>query len=219
MRSKTAPDGTDLWAFGAGTLLAISDEATYIAQLEIAELYKAAADILAEGVPVDVRLSEAKKIPHKKLLNVCGNEKKRKLEIRYHSLGAAVFSHGVATSELDLPDDEVFHDILESFRRHLGPTAKLDRKAYTPLRATVEPIAVAAFIAFGTWFFASGLGGNEDYAPSGRSFISRQIAHKVIQALGPSGVIALGVLAILGCAWWAYRRYRHPPITVIVKPK
>ncbi|UCE61361.1 MAG: hypothetical protein JSU63_06360 [Phycisphaerales bacterium] len=200
-------------------MLAVSNEATYIAKLSPDELEGVAAAILVEGAPADTRPSDARKIPHKKKIIIVGDEKKRKIEIRHQSLRAAVTSYGVANFELPLPDDDVFREVLESLRDHLGPKAKHKRKVFTPRRATVAPIVLAGVVAVVTWILAGGLGDMKDFKPTGCHRALEELLVRVINVLGSSGVIAVGVLAILGCAWWGYVRYRNPPITVTVRPK
>ncbi len=222
MVGQTTPDGVDVWQFtdqGRALLLAISDEASYVLRLPAEQVAQLAHELLVEGIPAEVRLADATKVPHKKVVCVVGDEKRLSLVLAYQSLGAAVMSHGVARDEMALPDLDVFNEIVESFRRHFGTKAKFKRKEHTPARATLGPGVLAACIALFTGALASGfLTKDEHSSGSLKTQAGKAIFSALLDAIDPIGVTALGVVGVIGCIWWGYTCYKNPPIRVTVKP-
>ena len=90
---ETAKDGADVWrlpSVDGGTLLVITDDASYTEQLPPDELKQVADEIAIEGVPAEVRLSNALKVPHAKVIAAHGEEKELKLVVAYQSMKAAL---------------------------------------------------------------------------------------------------------------------------------
>ena len=103
MAVEKATDGTDVWRLptvAGGTLLVVTDEASYTLPLPPDQLDRIADQIVLEGVPAEVRLSNALKIPHGKVIAVHGEEKGVKITVAYHSLKAAFTTHGVSNHEM-----------------------------------------------------------------------------------------------------------------------
>ncbi len=216
MQAGTAPDGTDVWVLGDGALLAISDEATFLVRAPANQLDTLLDELLIEGVPADVRLSNVRKIPHGKVIAVFGNETRLKAEIRYQSLGAALTSHGMANEEFLLADRADFDALMDAFRRHFGRKATLRRKVHSPLRAIVAPAMLGASIVAATWVFAGGLGDVDSRTSSRR--VSQEIFMKIVDTLGPVGVVAVGVVGLILTVRWGVKCYRDPPTLVRVSP-
>lgn len=211
----TTPNGADVWAITlgeVGRLVTLTDETYYSVKLPLDQLDQRATELLVEGVPAEVIYTKGTKIPLKKIIMVTGNEKKCNIAFNYMKLT------GPASYEITAPNVDAQREMLDSFRRRLGTNARYKRREFTPLRAAVAPIVVGLLTCLMTLLFASDVLTKESHAPSGRHRASRELVLNIIEALGTTGVIAVGALVLVGCVWWGVRRVKNPPIVVSIKP-
>lgn len=211
----TTPDGADVWAITlgeVGRLIAITDEAYRSVKLPLDELDQRTNELLVEGVPADVLFTKGTKIPLKKIMLVTGDEKKCSITLGYMKLA------GPVSYKVTAPNIDAQREILDSLRRRLGTNARYKRKEFTPLRAAVGPIVLGLLTCLLTLLFASEVLFDENYQPSGSRRASKEMLSKIIEALGPTGVLIVGGLVLIGCIWWGVRRVKNPPIIVTIKP-
>jgi len=205
-------------AFALGTKLLALDGETSIIAIAPANKVNAACGFLNEsGRSLEGVFPEAKRILHKKVTVVWGDEKKRTIEVKYFS-ATAVLSNSIGRESFHAPDAETFQAVFEAYRSRLGASAEVTRQPFSPARSLVAPAGVAALIAFSSWFLIGGFGNLKEAGSSPKSRLMVQAIDWVVSVIGEAGVLAIGALAILFCGWWAYQRYRNPPILVTLKP-
>jgi hypothetical protein len=194
-----------------GQLLVLSEQAFYFCDLSIEDLDEQENALLHEGIPPDVVLTESNKVKLKDIISVRGDEKRLTMEIRYACLT------GGASFEATLPSRELQDDIFTAFRARFGAKCKYHRKVMSAGRALVAPV-VAVCLSLGAAYFMAYGGGLESTNATGRNRAMKAILMKLLVAVGPAGVLAIGVVVAGCCAWWGVRRYKNPPIQVNIRP-
>ncbi len=194
-----------------GQLLVLSEDVFYSCDLAMEELDEQGNALLHDGTPPDEVLANSNKIKLKKIISVSGDEKRLTMEIRYAGL------MGGASFEATLPSRELQDDIFTAFRARFGAKCTYRRKVMSAGRALVAPI-LAACLSLGAAYFMAYGGGLDNTHATGRNRAMKAILMKLLVAVGPAGILAIGVLCAGCCVWWGVRRYRNPPVQVNIRP-
>ncbi|QDU11860.1 hypothetical protein [Gimesia aquarii] len=100
------------------------------------------------------------------------------------------------------------------------PSAKESEEPIPVIQAIIGPGLTSLGIIGGTILFfvlANDVASGNEIDTSGRRGGLKLIIAKVLGALGPTGVIAIGVLALAGSLYWVYKRVQSPPIRTTIE--
>ena len=95
------------------------------------------------------------------------------------------------------------------------PNAKEVRGPIPVAQALIGPgFATLCVVGVTTVFLmlAKDVAAGEEIDTSGRRGGMKRLIANVLDVIGPSGVIGIGVLALVGALFWGYKRMKSPPI-------
>jgi hypothetical protein len=217
--AEEGDEARSFWTQG-GKLLALSDEAIYVARLDEKQMRKARA-ALKQGTPVAEVLEEPDTvIPFEAVKKVEGNLYHEFIEVTWREAKASEDTETTIWSDTKEDRDEFVAEL----RQRLGPDWKREVKEFGRLRAAVAPLIVVGFFSFGTFcFYMAGAHPEDDKSGSGgktvRTNIIGAIFVWVYNLLGPIAVAVLGGLCILAGVAWLVARLIKPPIMLTLTPK
>lgn len=99
------------------------------------------------------------------------------------------------------------------------PDAKRSEEPVPVWQAIIGPGLTTVGIVAGTALFAYLAADPEsaDYEPTGRRRGMKRLLIWLTQTLGTSGIIAIGVILLLGALVWMYKRISSPPVKTVIE--
>lgn len=100
------------------------------------------------------------------------------------------------------------------------PGAKESEEPIPVIQAIIGPGLTSLGIIAGTIVFlvlANDVASGNEIDTSGRRGGLKRILAKILDVLGPTGVIVVGVLALAGSLFWTYRRIQSPPTRTTIE--
>lgn len=116
-------------------------------------------------------------------------------------------------------DQKTTEQLLSALKEKLSFNEK--RVQYGPTRAAIKPsifVAISAFITYVLFGAAQAVAANPDVELSGRRQGLKAAFVWVMEFLGPTGVVILGGLITLLCAYWLVKRVKTPPLMCTLQP-
>ena len=121
---------------------------------------------------------------------------------------------------MGFPDVKSRDAVFEAIVSRVGD-ASIDEKEYGVIRAALTPILailIAAALGYVSYRAAQDLAAGEAPDVSGRRAMLKRLFVWVIDLLGPSGVLILASVIVLGFVAWLISRVRRPPHLHILRP-
>lgn len=170
---------------------------------------RAALEALNNGQPAAAALGgKATAIPASDITRVRTAEHNDFVQVRYKKAGAE--KHYVVA----MPG----HDQQLELVRAIGATFPGAQEVRGPIpvaQALIGPGFASLVVVGVTTVFlmlAKQVAAGEEIDTSGRRGGLKLMIAKVLDTIGPAGVIGIGVLALAGTLFWGYRRMKSPPI-------
>lgn len=166
---------------------------------------------LRAGIRPGVVMGKGNVIPLDKVNSVQVDEKSGRVWVTYGGLT------GITTWDQKGFSRAVLHDLLDELARRFGG-AKRWHHSYTPIRASLYPLIAFLFTGGMTTYCWAVTSGYWTRTVSGSRWKSRLFT-ELAEAVGPIGVIIIGLSLMLGQITWLARAVRNPPIMAGIKPK
>lgn len=164
----------------------------------------------------DLLGGDAKVIPLGAITKVRANRHSDAMNVYYTADGKARMANvGFASSAVR---DEAF----SALQAQLGPASTTTVSSFTPLRAMVAPLislAIVSFIVFVAYQSALELAAGAEARIRGRAALLKLLFVGLLNLLGPTGVLILGGLVLLGLVVWLFKRVKTPPIMLTLTPR
>jgi hypothetical protein len=208
---------TDTTALG-GEIIAVSDEALYVASLKEKE-FKRAQAALKKGEPIDEVLTEPKTlIPFDQMHRVESNLHHRFIDINWQEPKAKEKTD----TNLLCGTKEDRDEIMEALHLRLG--WKREVIEYSRLRASWPPLVIIGLFGFITLCGVLAAANPESDQSSGGTKVVRTnwlgaIFAWVFNLFGPVGMALLGSPFILAGVIWFVMRMINPPIMLTLTPR
>jgi hypothetical protein len=198
-----------------GEIIALGDDALYVASLDEKKFKKAQED-LKNGLPVDEVLDEAKTvIPYDQMHKVESNVHHRFIDVNWKPT-----DRSEKTDTNLLPGSKEARDeIMEGLRQRLGWEQKLIQ--FGRLRASLAPLVlIVLFGGIATLFLLAML--YPDKGSGGGTVVVRGwlaiMVLWVYETLGAIGVILIASPFVLGGVIWLVMRMITPPLMLTLTP-
>jgi hypothetical protein len=217
-KNSSEETGEENFWISESEVLALSEDAIYLANLDEKEMRRASKALRA-GEPVEEVLEEPKKvIPFAFLKKVESNRYPEVVSIAWRGPDDSEDSDETIVCANKEDRDAFFKALL----RQLDPDWKREVIEFSRLKASIAPLIVLGFCGFVTFcFYMAGTHPESDRRGGRvvRTNIIGVIVAWIYNLFGPWGVVIVGGFFIaLGLAWLAARLHR-PPIMLTLLPR
>jgi len=113
---------------------------------------------------------------------------------------------------------------LEALEQRLAPRFQRHEVQYGVVRAALAPFLMGVLVAlltYGSMWTAVLFAGGDESAylrAAGRHESAARLYILVCRSLGPTGVVIVGGLVVLGCIVWLVKRVKQPPLMITLSP-
>jgi hypothetical protein len=201
-----------------GDVIALSDEALYVADLGEKE-YTQARAALKKGRPAEEVLEGAKTvIPFDRMRKVESNLHYRFVDMTWRGPKAG---EDTETNVL-CPDPDSRDELMAILRDRLGPDWKREVIEYSRLRAAWQPLVITALFGFLTFCFVMATLHPEEGDGRTRVVRTNWIGAIFVWAynlFGPAAPAILGGPFLLGGVVWLVMRLLKPPVMLTLRPR
>ena len=197
-------------------LVVVTNDAIYAANPDKEQVARAAALVTAAGAAVKTAMPGAEELPFAKISKIETNRHRTDLNIHHHNGTRETIKN------IDFDNAATRDRAFESLRRRLGPKFRKDEVQYGLGRAMLAPIVTALAFAGVTWFLmgaAQELRDGVEARTSGRNALIKSLFVLVLNVLGPTGVVIVGVLFVAAALWWLVARIKNPPLMATLTAK
>jgi hypothetical protein len=197
-------------------LVVLTNEALFTANPEKAQLKGIATAVPAAAPAVKSVVPDAEEIAFKSISSVKANRHRSDLNVYYHD------GSRDRMKNIDFDTAAIRDRAFEGFRRRLGPRFVKDEVQYSVLSAAFAPLLAVVVFAAVTMFMmgaAQELKDGVEVKIRGGAVAAKGIFVVVLGVLGPTGVMILGGLFVLGGIAWLVARLRKPPLMAILTAK
>lgn len=150
-------------------------------------------------------LESVESIPMSSVKEVFYNEKSDTFIVRYDKKGK------LKKKETNLADTTMRESVVAEIASLKQLSKSVTEESKTkPLIYNLLGMALISVLTFGFRAVALDAQNGEHYEATGRRSGIKQLVANAAEALGPTGVTVLGLLALLGMAYVTYRRYTNP---------
>lgn len=197
-------------------LIALDDKAIYLASVNDQSLDEL-RQYLAQGRELAELLEDANTtIPLEDIKKIESNLHNDYIDVKWKP--ATAWSETEST--LWCADKEARNQIMEALRGRLGPEWKSAEVHYPRWRAALLPAGVGGcllILSFAMYMAASGHDEPGD-ARRPRLGAKRKFMGYIVDLLGPTVTLILGLLLLTACVGWLFVRVRTPPIMWTLTP-